>query len=125
METIIVLKATKKEWQDKTFVNIETEDGRVGSSTDLKFLELIGKPTQVEVKPGKEFKGIQQYYFNLPKENGAGKKGFAPKDYTSDKKMCALTNAVNSVKQTDGKLTSEAILKLADKYFEWLNTKAV
>lgn len=122
METIIVSKAEKKEYQGKSFLNIETEDGRVGSSSDLKFLEFIGKPMQVEVKPAKMYKGVQQYYFNLPKENG-GKKGYAPKDYTADKRMCALKSAVDSVVVIGNTVTSDNILKLADKYFEWLNTK--
>lgn len=123
MEKIIIKSATKVEAKGKEFVNIETEDGRCGSSSDMKFLEFIGKEIECEVKDsGREYKNIKQYYFNLPKPEGA-KKGFAPKDYTADKKMCALTNAVNSIKQTEGKVSSDAILTLADKYFDYLNKK--
>lgn len=123
METITVVKATKKESAKGTYVTIETEDGRVGISSDVKFLELLHKPVEVEVKPGKPFNGVAQFYFNLPKENGGGKKSFPPKDYTSDKRMCALTNAVNSILKVDGKVTSQSVLALSEVYFTWLNTK--
>lgn len=123
-EKVIVKSAKPKVWKDKTFYEMELEDGRVGSSSDAKIMEYVGKEVEVEIKPGKEYKGVPHYYFNLPGQaNGNGKKSFAPKDYTADKRMNALTNAVNSVKQIEGKITTGAVIALADKYFEWLNTK--
>lgn len=123
-EKVIVKSAKAKEWKGKTFYEMELEDGRVGSSNDKEIVDYIGKEIELTVKDsGKEYKGVRNYYFNMIKENGNGKKSFAPKDYTADKRMNALTNAVNSVKQIEGKITTGAVLALADKYFEWLNTK--
>lgn len=123
-EKVVITDVQQKEYKGKTFYNVRTADGRAGSSNDAKLLEMVGKQVELEIKPAKMYNGVQQYYFNLPGENGAGgKKSFPAKDYTSDKRMNALTNAVASINIVGKTVTSENILALADKYFTWLNTK--
>lgn len=122
-EKVTITDVESFESKGKTLYKVRTADGRTGMSSD-NLTEFIAKPTELMVKPGNEYKGVQQYYFNLPKENGAaGKKPFPVKDYTSDKRMNALTNAVNSINIVGKTVTSENIIALAEKYFTWLNTK--
>lgn len=118
MEKIIIESAvnTGKKWQEKPIIEIKTRDGRVGSTFDERLLEFIGKEVDLDIKEGKEYNGVKQYYFNLPKATNGSK--FPAKDYTFEKKRVALECAV-----AGGMTSPEDALKIADKYFNWLNTK--
>lgn len=121
MEKVVIKTATKREWQGKVFVNITTEDGRGGSSTDVSFLDMIGKEVECEVKDsGKEYQNIKQYYFNMQKSGGgASKGGFAPKDWTFEKRKASLDFATRLTGVEDTPKTIER----AEKFYEYLNKK--
>lgn len=127
METVTKEKVTitdvmEKQWEGKIFYNITLADGRTGSSNDSKFKELLAKTVEVDVKPGKVYKGVQQFYFNLPKENGgAGGKKFPVKDYGFEKRKAALECAVTLV--NSGKIATNQLEQCRDKFYEYLNTK--
>lgn len=117
MEKITVKSCVAKDWQGKTFYNIQTEDDRGGSSTDKEFLDLIGKEVECEVKDsGKEYQNVKQYYFNLPKP-AQSKGGFAPKDWTFEKRRASLDFA------TRHDNIGKDPLVIAESYFQYLNKK--
>ena len=110
--TIASAKDSGREFNNKKLFSVTLSDGRSGSSYDADILNNIGKEIELDVKAGKEYQGTMQYYFNLPKAKGA----FPKKDYTVDKRIAAL-NAASRFKD----LKSEDVIKLADKYLNWLN----
>lgn len=110
----------------KDFVNViaTNSKGETLKGSSYNKAELTGKEGQefeMEVKPAKEYNGVMQYYFSLPKSGGG--KTFAPKNHVPDMRMCALNNAVASCVKIEGAITTANVLKLADLYFGWLNTK--
>jgi len=109
MEKVKVKSAAKI---NEKLVKLELEDGRVGSSFSVEFLDLIGKEVEVEVKPANVYQGVQQYYFNIAKD----KKAFPKKDYTVEKKIAALTAASKYENAPPSK-----ILEAAEIYLAWLN----
>lgn len=118
MEKITIKTAVKKEWNGKTFYNITTEDGRNGSSNDAKFLELIGKETECEVKDsGKEYQNIKQYYFNLPNTQNPQNK-FQVKDWNYEKRKASLDFATRH-----NSIQGKNVLETAEQYFQYLNKK--
>lgn len=120
-EKITITDVDSFESKGKTLYKIRTADGRVGMSSD-NLTEFIAKPTELIVKPGNEYKGVQQYFFNLPKENGAGsKKSFPARDYTFEKRKTALECSVSMV--VSGKIGISQLEQCRDKFFEYLNTK--
>jgi len=125
MEKVKIKSAvsTGKKWQDKDIVNVTLEDGRSGSCMDTRILGDIGKELEMEVKPGKEYKGVAQYYFNYPKAaSGNGKGGgFAGKNWAKENRVVALQCATNSIIRLKEAASSDDIIKLAEKYETWLN----
>lgn len=120
-EKVKIKTATARDWQGKTFYNIELEDGRTGSSRDKKVLEDIGKEVELEIKPAKEYNGKQQYYFDYPKEGKKGGFAGAGKNWKNEFRMEALKCATTSIAGFREAPTSDEILKLAEKYELWLN----
>lgn len=120
MEKVKIASAVEKEWNDKKFLNITLEDGRVGSSSDLSLKDKIGVEIQLDVKPGKVFNDVQQYYFNLPKENKGG--GFPKKDYAFEKKRVALECACQFFLGKGSETSNEVVLEIADEFHKFLNS---
>lgn len=113
-----VIADSGKKWQDKIIYNVELVDGRKGSCFDPNVMKLtIGVETELDVKEGKEYNGVKQYIFNLPKQ-GSGK-GFAPRNPAPDHRAAALTNAVNLV--IAGKITLEQLVATRDKFFSYIS----
>lgn len=123
MEKVIIKSATLKSWNDKEFLNITLEDGRIGSSYSLELTDYIGKEIEVEVVQGAVFQGVQQYYFKLPKKpkenKWAGKA--APKDMTFEKRRIALECATQFHLAKAMDKTYLDVLRIADNFYEWLN----
>jgi len=121
MEKVIISTCVKKETQKGIFYTIELSDGRKGiSKNDLT--QKMGMEIELEIKEGKEYQGVMQYYFNLPSSNKSTNGKFAPKDWTFEKRKSALENAVNFCRDRK-ELGSKESLDLAGKYFEFLNQK--
>lgn len=120
MEKVKIASAIEKQWQDKTFLNITLEDGRVGSSSDMALKDKIGVEIELDVKEGKKFNDVQQYYFNLPKENKGG--GFPKKDYTFEKRRVALECAVTLTKDSASLGKDTEALRMAENFFKFLNS---
>jgi len=113
MGVVKIKEATPgKEYNGKTLIKVTLEDGKTGSSYDQELLSLVGKEVDLDIKDAKEFNGIKQYYFNIPKAKGA----FPKKDYTVDKRIASL----NAASRFPG-LKSDQVLELANKYLTWLN----
>jgi small nuclear ribonucleoprotein (snRNP)-like protein len=111
-EKVNIKSAVGKPYNGKTIVTVELSDGRKGSSYDEAVLDSIGKDIELDIKEGKEYQGVMQYYFNVPKVKGA----FPKKDYTTDKRIGAL----NAASRLPG-LKSDEVILLANKYLTWLN----
>jgi len=111
-EKVIIKSATKRPLGDKEIVNIELMDGRKGSSYSVELTSQEGQEVELEIKEGKPYQGVMQYYFNVPKVKGA----FPKKDYTIDKRIGAL----NAASRFPG-LKSDDVIQLANKYLTWLN----
>jgi hypothetical protein len=118
MEKVIIKTATKKEYNGRAFVTIELQDGRQGSSNDLSMESMVGELIDVDVKLAKEYNGVQQYYFNLPKQPKQSGGKFA-KDMTFEKRRVALECAVRYLQGEPNK-TSVRTLEVAEKFLKWL-----
>lgn len=105
---------TGKKWNDKSIIEIKLVDGRTGSSFDEKIIELIGKETELDIKDGKEYNGVKQYYFNIPKE-GQQSGGFPKKDWSFEKRKTALMAASASMEEAEG------VIRRANIYLAFLN----
>ena len=102
----------KKQTDTYTIKEIETEDGiKYDTFNDIKECTEV----EGEITPNKNPK------YNANFKLAGSKKAFAPKDYTADKRMSALSNAVNLC--CAGKITLEQLTATRDKFFTWLNTK--
>lgn len=121
-EKVKIASAIEKEWNGKKFLSITLADGRTGSSNDMDLKNHVEKEIEVEVKPAKEYQGVQQYFFNLPKQDNSGGKNFPKKDWVFEKRRIALECAslVHSHQpESMGKATE--VITSADKFLEWLN----
>ena len=119
MEKVKIKTCVKKEMSKGVYYTIELEDGRKGLSSE-NLTEFIGKEKDLEVKEGKLYNNIMQYYFNLPKGNKG--KGFFQKDYTFEKRKIALECAISHCSKNP-ELKVNEILECADKFNEFLNKK--
>jgi hypothetical protein len=117
MEKVIIKSASKKEYNGKSFVAIELQDGRKGSSNDLSLESMVGELIDVDVKLAKEYNGVQQYYFNLPKQPKQSGGKYA-KDMTFEKRRVALECAVRYM-QGEPK-SSVRTLQVAEDFLKWL-----
>lgn len=118
MEKVIITSAIEKEYGGKKFLAITLKDGRVGSSNDLELKENVEQEIELEVKQGKVYNEVQQYYFNLPKQKTSG--NFQKKDWTFEKRRVALECAVEVCKRQNVTSTS-SVTSTADQLFNWLN----
>jgi hypothetical protein len=103
-------------------IEIELDDGRIGSAFDTLFLGLpLNQELEIEVKSAPDYKEEKRYYFLMPKKEG-GKK-FPAKDWQFEKRKLSLQFAIDSVLKIEDKVTTGNILSLSDTYFEYLNKK--
>lgn len=113
-----------KMWKEKPIIEIVLEDGRKGSAFDTSFLGLpLNQEIEVDIKAGKEYNGVMQYYFNIPGQNQGNKKGQFQKDCTLEKRRIALENSVNWCSSLSGLKTTD-VINCANAFFEWLNQKS-
>lgn len=124
MEKIKVKSVTEK----KKGTNAKGEPYTIIEVTD----ELTGikYDSFADLKEGQEYTGEVKPNSNplynasfTPAKTGAGGKNYAPKDWTSEKRIAALNNAVNSCNKIEGAITTANVIKIAELYFGWLNTK--
>jgi len=124
MPKVNVIKVTaldKKTPNGDPFVAIELEDGRKGTAYTVEALEWKGE-MELEVKEGKKIGEIQYYNIFAPKTKPKG--SFPTKDYAFEKRNASLQRAIESAmifKETIK--TSDQIITLARKYYEYLNEK--
>lgn len=120
METVKIKTAinTGKKYQDKDIFEVTTEDGREGSCFDSKIIDYVGKEVQLDVKKGNEYKGVQKYYFNFPKDESKSK--FPVKNYSFDKRRVALECATSLI--SSGKIPLDRLTETRDKFYEYLNS---
>lgn len=118
MEKVKVKSSTIKKQGEKngkkwTIYEVTLEDGRKGDCFD----EMVaGQEYEIEIKANSN----PQYNpsFALVKEQ---KKGFAPRDYTFDKKRVALECAVSMT--VNKAIPLEKLAETRDKFFAYLNEK--
>lgn len=121
MEKVTIKSAKdsgKKAGNGNPIIDVELEDGKTGAGFDLKLLDLVGQEVELDIKANKEYKGVMQYYFSLPK-NGQSKGGskFPQKDWTFEKKKHALDMSVRMFEPGED---VSSVLKRADQFVEWL-----
>lgn len=125
-ENIIITKCVdtgKNTKKGDPVIEIELQDGRKGSAFDTLFLGLpLNKEVSVEVKEAPDYDGKKRYWFMIPNSN-TGKKGFIAKDYTFDKRKASLDSAIELGKIHPDKASTDTILQIAEKLFEYLNKK--
>jgi hypothetical protein len=118
-----------KMWKEKPIIEIVLEDGRKGSAFDTAFLGLpLNQEVEIDMKPGKEYNGVMQYYFNIPGQNhGAKKGGTFQKDWTLEKRRIALETSVSwcsAIVGSVSQLKTTDVINCANAFFEWLNQKS-
>ena len=119
MEKVKIKSCVKSETaKGITYYKIEVEDGRVGMTYDDLTGE-IGNEIELDVKEGKLYNNILQYYFNKPKNS----KGFFKKDYIFEKRNSSLEKAIETAKLAGKIFTSKEIIEVANLYYEFLNKK--
>lgn len=109
----IVKKSGEKNGKKWTIYEVTLSDGRKGDSFDEM---KEGQEYEIEVKPNSN----PQYNpsFIVAKEQ---KKGFAPRDYTFDKRRVALECAISLI---NSKLIGlDKLTETRDKFFAYLNEK--
>jgi len=111
-----------KKWNEKTIFTIELEDGRTGTSFEPDALKWKGE-MELDIRDGKEYQGVKQLIFNLPKQNNSNQKGFAQKDFVYEKRKASLECAIDAIKVSELQVKHEQILTLADTFFAYLNKK--
>lgn len=121
MEKVIIKTCVKKETSKGVFYTIELSDGRKGSTSD-DLTTKLGMEVELDVKDAPEYNGQKQYYFNLPKAQGQGGGKFPAKDWSYEKRRASLENAVNHCSKRP-ELTTDQVLQVASKFFEYLNQK--
>ena len=122
MGKVIIKTCVKKETAKGTFYTIELTDGRSGSSfSDLT--DKMGQEVDLDIKEGKEYEGKMQYYFNVPKQGGQQGGKFPPKDWQFAKRQVALECSVELTKSSKLDVSSKEVLVVAERFFEFLNTK--
>ena len=118
MEKVKIKSCVKSETaKGITYYKIEVEDGRAGMTYD-DLTDEIGKEIELDVKEGKLYNNILQYYFDKPKE-----KGFFKKDYTFEKRNSSLEKAIETAKISNKTLTSKEIIDVANSYYKYLTKK--
>ena len=118
MEKVKIKSCVKSENAKGTnYYKIEVEDGRIGMTYD-DLTDEIGKEIELDVKEGKLYNNILQYYFNKPKG-----KGFFKKDYTFEKRNSSLEKAIETAKISNKTLTSKEIIDIANSYYKYLIKK--
>ena len=113
VKTSIVKKQGEKSGKKWTIYEVILEDGRKGDSFDEM---KEGQEYEIEIKANSN----PQYNpsFIVAKEQ---KKGFAPRDYTFDKRRVALECAVS---MANNKLIAlDKLTETRDKFFTYLNEK--
>lgn len=113
VKSSIIKKQGEKNNKKWTIYEVTLEDGRKGDCFDEV---KEGQEYEIEIKPNTN----PQYNpsFVVAKEQ---KKGFAPRDYTFDKKRVALECAVS---MANNKLIAlDKLNETRDKFFAYLNEK--
>jgi hypothetical protein len=122
MEKCYIKTCIKKETQKGVFYTVELIDGRKGISSD-DLTTKLGMEVELDVKEGKPYDGVMQYYFNLPKSQAAGASKFPQKDWSYEKRRASLENAISAIKLTGKEVTSVNIIALSNEFYNYLNTK--
>ena len=118
MEKVKIKSCVKSETaKGITYYKIEVEDGRAGMTYD-DLTDEIGKEIELDVKEGKLYNNILQYYFDKPKG-----KDFFKKDYTFEKRKESLEKAIETAKISKKTLTSKEIIDVANLYYKYLTKK--
>lgn len=119
MEKVLIKSCVKTDRQTKegkAIYTVQADDKQCTSFGD-DFSSDIMTEVEVEIKEGKEYQGVKQWYISKPKAKGFQK--FPAKDWTLDKRKHALQCAVEFAKGKDVK--SADVLKVADLFFDYLN----
>jgi hypothetical protein len=122
MEKVTIKSAIdtgRKTKDNKPVIEIELSDGRQGSAFSQEALNWSGE-IDLEIKDAGEYKGVKKYYFNLPDNKS---KKFTQKDWTFEKRKCSLECAIKASELTAAKIESDMILKIAEKFYDYLNQK--
>lgn len=108
-----------KKWNDKAIYNVELVDGRKGSCFDPAIMNIaVGVETELDIKEGKEYQGVKQYIFNLPKANNKGG-GYPPRNPAPDHRAAALRCAVDMV--IAGKVATDKFKDCRDSYYLYIS----
>ena len=113
-----VINTGKTTKENKIIYEIIVNDGRKLVCSDERAKDLeIGQEQEFEIKEHKSGE-YTNLWANFPGE----KKQYPKKDWNYDKRKVSLQLAIESINKTETtQTTSDKILNLADKYFEYLN----
>lgn len=105
----------KKSNENYKLYDVETTDGRKGRSFD-------------EFKPGDtvevDIKNDEKYGLTFFKVKEMKKNGFPTKDYIFEKRKAALECAVSLAGKSEKALKSDEVVKVAEKFYEFLNPQS-
>lgn len=113
VKSLTIKKEGMKDNKAWKITEVTLEDGRKGDSFQ-EFKE--GEECEIEVKPNSNPNYNAQFTKVMPK-----KAGFAPKDYTFEKKRVALECTVSLI--ASGKVEMKNMEECRNKFFNYLNEK--
>lgn len=114
VKSCTIKKSGKKNNKKWTIHEVTLEDGRKGDSFDEM---KEGQEYEIEIKANSN----PSYNPSFTIQNKEQKKGFAPKDYTFEKKRTALELAI--VMLNNKHILIDKLNDTRDKFFAYLNEK--
>ena len=100
-------------------ISVILEDGRKCTSFSSDALNWSGE-MELDVKLGQKIGEIQYYNIFTPQNK---KSTFLQKDFTFEKRNASLQRAIETAVVMNKTRTSSEILSVAEKYYQYLNSK--
>lgn len=114
-----VLDSGKKTKDGNPLISVILEDGRKCTSFNSDALSWSGE-MELDVRLGQKVGEIQYYNIFSPQNK---KSTFYPKDFTFEKRNASLQRAIETAVVMNKTTTSIEILSVAEKYYQYLNSK--
>jgi len=122
MEKVKIQSVTdsgKKTKDGNPLISVILEDGRKCTSFTVDALNWSGE-MELDVRLGQKIADTQYYNIFAPQIK---KNTFAQKDYTFEKRNASLQRAIETAVLMNKPTTSVEILFVAEKYYQYLNSK--
>ena len=119
MKIKTVVDSGKKTKDGNPMISIELEDGRKCTAYTADAINWTGE-MDLEIKPGKKINEVQ--YYNVFTSQ-LKSRPLTQRDYTFEKRNASLQRAIETAALANNQPTSNDILSVAEKYYQYLNAR--